>query len=295
MESWFIPAISATFVYGTLNFLYKAAAERGLDSDRVVNTVGASVAALSLLTLFATQKENTLSVFTRGVFLYAFCNGLFFGLGALSKFAALRHAPAGTVFPLNRLNNLMVMLVGFLFFRDRPSMMQAAGLVLTIFVIALVSLDRPDESGRPFPHKKRGMIYALLSASCTAASTTVGKLLAGTSENRLAYICCSYFLVFLITTALSAARGKNLAPKSHPKWKSTLVFGLLIGGLNYGGYFLVLKGFGLGPISLVQAIMSMSMVIPIALSCLFYGERLSPANKAAIALAAVSAALISIR
>ncbi|MGD9873807.1 MAG: DMT family transporter [Kiritimatiellia bacterium] len=293
MESWFIPVISATFIYGAINFLYKVVAERNLNADRVVNAVGASVAVLSLLTLAAAQGGKTPAVFTRGVFTYAFFNGLFFGLGALTKFAALKHAPAGTVFPLNRLNNVMVMLVGFLFFHDRPSMMQTAGLALTIGVIALVSLDRPDDSGRPFPRKKRGMIFAMLSASCTAASMTVGKLLADTGENRLAYICCSYFLVFLITTALSAVKGHDLSPRAHPNWKSTLAFGVMIGSLNYAGYFLVLKGFGLGPISLVQAILSMSMVIPIALSYLFYRERLSPANKIAIALAVISAVLIS--
>lgn len=293
MASWFIPVIAATFIYGAINFLYKVAAERQLNSDRVVNVVGAAVALMSLLTLSAAQGGSPLPVFTRSVFQYAFFNGLFFGLGALTKFAALKHAPAGTVFPLNRLNNMMVMVVGFVFFGDRPGAMQTAGLALTVMVIALVSLDRPDESGRTCPHRTRGIIYALLSATCTAASMTVGKLLADTQENRLAYICCSYFLVFLITSALTAAKGGTFPRGGQTGWIPILLFGLLIGGLNYGGYFLVLKGFGMGPISLVQAILSMSMVIPIALSCAFYRERLSPANKIAIVLAVVSAVLIS--
>ena len=294
MPPWFIPVIAATFIYGAINFLYKVAAERQLHSDRIVNMVGAAVALLSLLTLTAAQRGNPFPVFTRGVFLYAFFNGLFFGLGALTKFAALRHAPAGTVFPLNRLNNMMVMLAGFLFFGDRPSVVQAAGLALTILVIALVSLDRPDSSGgHNFPHRKRGVVCALLSATCTASSMTVGKLLADTQENRLAYICCSYFLVFLITSAMTAVRKGSLPRGGRTGWMPVLAFGLMIGGLNYGGYFLVLKGFGMGPISLVQAILSMSMVIPIALSCVFYRERLSPANKLAIVLAVISAALIS--
>ena len=51
MEPWVIYTLSATLLYGALNFLFKMAAERGHDTDGLVSVVGLAVAVMALATL----------------------------------------------------------------------------------------------------------------------------------------------------------------------------------------------------------------------------------------------------
>jgi len=282
-------------LYGLLNFLFKVAAEKGYTADLLVNLVGLTVSVLAFGTLIVTT-ENPLTQFTRPVLTYALFNGLFFALGSLAKFGALKKAPAAIVFPLNRLNTVLVMLVGFLFFQEAPRPMQIAGMVMGIGVLVLITLEQRNHFKSSGDRTLLlGVLFAVGSAVFTALSMTVGKLLAESSSNRLAYISVSYALVFLFTL------GKQSVKQRGMQWLPQLLngpmflYGSAIGLLNFVGYFLVLQAFGSGPISLSQAIFSSSILIPIVLSRLFYHEKLTPMRMAAIALAILSVVFISMK
>ncbi len=64
-------------------------------------------------TMWATTRHPWAQL-TRPVLAYAFQRA-FFALGSLAKVGALKRAPAAIVFPLNRLNTLAVMVIGFVF------------------------------------------------------------------------------------------------------------------------------------------------------------------------------------
>ena len=81
MEPWVVYTVGATALYGALNFLFKAAAERGHDTDGLVSVVGLAVAVLALGTLPFTAPRPWVA-FTGPVLGFAFFNGLFFALGA---------------------------------------------------------------------------------------------------------------------------------------------------------------------------------------------------------------------
>lgn len=290
-----INTLAGTLLYGVLNFLFKVAAEKGYKADLLVNIVGLTVSVMALGTLFFTT-ENALAQFTRPVLTYAVFNGLFFALGSLAKFGALQQAPAAIVFPLNRLNTVLVMLVGFLFFHEAPRPMQMAGMAMGIGVLVMITLEQRSHFRSTGDRIiLLGVLFAVGSAVFTALSMTVGKLLAESSSNRLAYICVSYALVFLFTL------GKQCVVRRGVRWlpellnPAMLLYGGSIGLLNYVGYFLVLQAFGSGPISLSQAIFSSSILIPILLSRLFYHERLTPMRLGAIVLAILSVVFISMK
>jgi drug/metabolite transporter (DMT)-like permease len=293
MDPWIIYTLLATLLYGVLNFLFKAAAERGHDPDGLVNIVGLTVAILAFGTLLATTGTPATAL-TRDMLVYAFFNGLFFALGSLSKMAALKRAPAAVVFPLNRLNTVGVMLIGILFFAEAPRPLQWLGIAAGLGVLGLIVFEpRGGFSAARRAANKAGIALAAASAFFTALSMTVGKLLAESPENRLAYIGASYTLVFLFTLGRqTASRRRGNAPAIRPG-RERLLFGGAIGGLNFAGYFLVLQAFGSGPISLSQAIFSSSILIPILLSRWLYHERFTPARTAALALAVLSVVLIS--
>ncbi len=290
-----VNTLAATVLYGGLNFLFKMAAEKGYEADRLVNIVGLTVAVLALATLSVTSRQP-LALFTRPVMIYALFNGFFFALGSLAKMGALKRAPAAIVFSLNRFNTVLVMLVGVAVFHEVPRPLQMLGMVTGLGVLALITFEhRADFRASGDRTILLGGAWAVGSAVFTALSMTVGKLLAESSSNRLAYICVSYALVFLFTL------GKQSVARRGVTWIPELLdaklclYGAGIGVLNFAGYFLVLQAFGSGPISLSQAIFSSSILIPILLSRLLYHEKLTPMRLAAIGLAILSVVLISLK
>lgn len=295
MELWTISILGATLLYGIQHFLYKAAAESGGNGDVLVNIAGGTVAVLALTTLILTE-DHFLHLFTGTVLLYACMNGLTYALAALSNFGALQRAPAAVVFPLNRMNSLLVLLVGVFCFHETIRPLQYAGIAIGLTVLLLISREQRKTFSRTGDRRViTGVFLALTSAAFTTLSMTAGKLLADTAENRFAYITCSYSLVFLFTLFRRRFRThpRTVAnPVTHPH--RFLCFGLAIGTLNFSGYYLVLTAFGSGPISLSQAIFSSSIIIPVVLSRILFGERLTPVRLAAILLAVLSVVLISL-
>lgn len=289
MESWVAYTLLATLLYGLLHFLYKVAAERGHGGDGLVSVVGLSVALLAMATLWATAPSLP-SAFTVPLLVYALFNGAFFALGSLTNYGALKRAPAATVFSLNRLNTLGVMAIGFAFFQETPRLVQALGIVAGLGVLGTIAFEQRGTArggGRP-----GGILLALASALFTALSMTVGKLLADSPENRIAYIAASYALVYLFTVGRNVAAGRRAGGERVRLDAETVLFGAAIGALNFAGYFLLLQAFGSGPISLSQAIFGSSIVVPVLLSRWIYGERLTPPRLAAMGLAILSVVLI---
>lgn len=295
MEIWIVYTLMATLLYGILNFLFKAAAERGHDADGLVNIVGLSVAVLAWGTFFLTTPQPWAQI-TRTVLVYAFFNGLFFALGSLSKYGALKRAPAAIVFPLNRLNTLAVMAIGFVFFHEVPRPIQMLGIVAGIGVLAVITLEqRAPFRGAGQRTVVGGIILALVGAVFTSLSMTVGKLLAESSANRLAYIGASYTLVFFFTLVRSQMARHKRGDRFRWHIGEMAAFGAAIGLLNFAGYFLVLQAFGSGPISLSQAIFSSSIVVPIMLSHWLFHEKLTPQRVAAVGLAILSVVFMTLK
>ena len=71
-------------------------------------------------------------------------------------------------------------------------------------------------------------------------------------------------------------------------------FGIIIGILNFSGYFMVLSAFETGPLSLIQGISSNSFIIPVVLSIFVFKEKFSYKNAVVVILAVLSILLIKL-
>ncbi|MCD6412910.1 MAG: hypothetical protein J7L54_02040 [Elusimicrobia bacterium] len=54
--NWFYAILSATFIYGLINFLYKVGAAKKYQSSSIVNVQAATVAILSLIFVVALKR-----------------------------------------------------------------------------------------------------------------------------------------------------------------------------------------------------------------------------------------------
>lgn len=294
---WFIYAVTATFLYGMMNFMFKLGARKGCSSSLLLNRSAATVATLSGIFLFISGDEFSLSA----VMIYALINSSFFAAGNLCKITALKKAPAATVFPVTKLNAAFVIIFSIIVYGDRPHLLQWLGLILSFSVLLLAGATGKKNEKKGLSNEQIGILLALGSALCTSTSMITGRE-SSRAVSKLAFMFISYTLVAIYTFLIN----KYVNNKQHKESKkyqsadsdmkhknpSPLIFGMAAGVFNFSGYYLVLNAFASGEMSLIQGIFSNSFIIPIVLSALFLKEKLYFKHYVMIALTVLSVILI---
>lgn len=284
LNNWFVMSLAALLCYGLFAFLYKVAAVRKMNSVAVVNLSTATVFGLGLAVLvvrgFVVPERPSLLFLAVG-------NGLFFTLGSVLKMESLRFLPAAIAFSLAKTNILFVLLAAVAIFGERPSLLQVAGIASAVGML-LIARRRPAlGSGCAHPCS-RGFFLALGGAFCTALTVSLGRTAARSDLDRILYVTCSYGLAAFFSLLWS--RGVGASPRTLGRGGAAL--GMAAGLLNFVGYLCVLQAFAVGPLSAAQPVMSMSILVPIALSALMFKERLTLRNLLALLLALAAAILI---
>jgi drug/metabolite transporter (DMT)-like permease len=285
LDSWFFCIATATVVYGLSNFTYKIAASQNLSSSNIVNKASFTVAVLALISIFITQSDF---INLKWLIIYALLNSSFFALGFICKISALKYIPTTYVFPVVKMNALLVIIVAIIFFGDSPSSAQWFGIGMAFLMFVFVNVDIHSKSNLAnLASSKRGLLFAGISACSTACSMIVGKF-ASTEVPILNYMFLSYCLVMTYSFLVNKKAHGGEKIESHKKY---WFFGIIAGTGNFFGYTLLLKAFSMGPLSLIQAVFSTSMIFPIVLSILFLKEKFS-ILKAFIVLAGLSAVIL---
>ena len=282
---WQPLAIIATVIYGLMNFLYKVAAEQKCSGFYIMSFSGLSVSIISGLIVFA---NGSAFAPLKWLLIFAGINALFFATGSICKIEALKHIPASLTFPVVKFNSVLTIIIAIIFFHERPNSYQIAGILTGFSVIGVLTLEKWKLDN--VKNIKLGFIFSLAAACSTSISMTVGKL-ASKSVPKINYIFISYTLVAFYSYIASSQKRAN--PNNEKLKFKDAFFGCLIGSLNLFGYFLVLKAFSIGPMSGVQPIFAMSIVMPILLSRIFYKEELNLYRVGALILSLLSIILIA--
>jgi drug/metabolite transporter (DMT)-like permease len=278
MGSWYSFAIIALFLMGTQRFLYKVSAERKCNTAWTTFSFMATVAILSSI-LFLVLDESVTSI----RFL------LFIALVNSTHIEALKNIPAGVAYPIIRLSAVFVVIFSILFFKDRPSFYQVIGIVLALVVIVLLTRDFGDETtsnGR----RKTGFICVFVALVAGAVAIVSSKF-AAMHTNKMAFIAFSY----LASTFFALGLRKRLqTEEANANPKDALLIGLVMGLINFAGYYSYLKALSAGPLSIITALTGMHFIIAIILSALIYKEKLTPSRILGISLTVVSVILLKL-
>jgi drug/metabolite transporter (DMT)-like permease len=280
--SWYTATLLATLTYGVLQGLQKIAATRSLSLPRILLGSAFTVSALAFGATLLTGEQAD----DGRLFAFAGLNSLLFSAGSLLMLFALRRAPAALVLPVNKLDTLLVVLVGAVVFGERPAGLQWAGAALGLAVVGVLSAPEPGQA-RGATGSLRGLLLAAGAAFCFAGSMTVSKV-AASAAPRLAFVASSYAF-----TALLALVALRLGPPDDPRLeRRALAWGAIIGVLNFVGYLLILDAFARGPLALIQPVFASSMLIAIWISRRALGERISRRQALALVLSLGSVLLI---
>lgn len=273
--------------------MYKIAAHHNCSSHKIIKISAVTISILSLIIVIITASPFTNF---KMLFFFALINSFFFGMGSIIKIQSLKYIPTSFAFPITKLNAILLIIYALILFNDRPTVLQWVGIGTSIFVLAYISFNIKSENKKTKIKDKKqltGILFALLAAFATSISMLTGKY-ASTEVPKINFIFISYTMVIVYTVIINKFVVKKDQKKKNSDSKKVILFGIIIGLLNFAGYYLVLSAFATGPLSLIQGISSNSFIIPIVLSVIFLKEKFTYKNAIVVALSILSIILIKI-
>jgi drug/metabolite transporter (DMT)-like permease len=213
----------------------------------------------------------------------ALLNSASFVLGTVTHIEALKHVPAGVVYPILRLNMVVVVLFGVFVLDDRVSLHQVLGILLAIAVILILTKD-VDRSKGSMGRVRRGLFLLFASLVCGSVASISSKF-AALYSSKLGFMALSYFLGTLFSAGLIRKSGTDAARKER---KDAILIGVVMGLINFAGFYSFLSALSVGPLSIIVSMVGMHFVIAVILSAIVYKEKLSARRILGIALTVAS-------
>jgi drug/metabolite transporter (DMT)-like permease len=276
MPEWYLLSLAALILLGTQRFLYKVAAERNCSSSLTTAVFMGTVTVMSAAA-FVVSEEPVGDL--GSLALLSLVNAVAFALATVAHMEALRHLPAGITFPLTRLSILVVIVFSFFFFNERPNLFQWVGILLGFFVVAVLAGEAGSET-RPEGRAGTGLLFIAVCVFCGAAAAISSKL-AAVSTSKAGFMALSYLLATFFSLGVDKKWGKR---KEGTSSGEAVKIGMVMGLLNFFGFYAFLSALATGPLSMISLITGMHFVIAIALSVLLYRETVSRPKTIAIGL-----------
>jgi len=267
MPHWYLFSLAALLLLGTQRFLYKVAAERDCRTPLTTAVFMGTVTLLSGAVFFA-SGEGVGNL--RALIVLALINSISFSLSTVAHMEALRHLPAGITFPLTRLSLVVVILFSIVWLGERPGTPQWLGIALALAVVAVLAREAGSEV-RPRGRTGTGLTLVAVCILCGAAAAISSKL-AAVSTTKSGFMALSYLMGTFFSLAIDLKWGKKTVAGRPAE---AVKIGLLMGLLNFFGFYAFLTALESGPLSLVALITGMHFVIAIALSVLLYHEKMT--------------------
>ncbi|MBP1741892.1 MAG: putative transporter protein, partial [Deltaproteobacteria bacterium] len=230
---------------------------------------------------FLALKESVSDA--RMLLLTAGINSASFVLGTITHIEALKYVPSSVVYPIIRLNMVVVVLFSILFLHDRVSLHQVLGILLAIAVIVILTRDAEELKGA-MRSVRKGLFLVFVSLVSGSVASISSKF-AAVYSNKLGFMALSYFLGTVFSAALIRKSGKEGSGGSRI---DAIRIGLLMGLINFMGFYTFLAALSVGPLSIIVSITGMHFVIAVLLSVIVYKEKLSGMRIVGMGLAIVS-------
>ena len=267
MVNWYAYSLIALLLLGGQRFLYKVVAERHCSSGITTAVFMLTVTFLSGAMLLW-SGDKVLAVPT--LLILSLGNSSSFALATIANIESLKYLPAGISFPLTRLSLVVVVFVSVFLFDEQYTLFHWCGLALACAVVVMTALDIRGTSPMTKPHRL-GFFYIAICILCGAIAAITSKL-AAVMTSKSAFMCLSYAMGTIFSLAIEKKWGDF---KQTNNITTTLVLGIVMGFLNFLGFFAFLTALEVGPLSTIAVITGMHFVVAIVLSVVIYHERLS--------------------
>jgi len=284
--NWFLLTVVCFFLYGIQRFLYKVSAERNCNTALTTLSFMGTVALLSSVFWFG--SDETLKN-TTWLLALAVINSLTFFIDTVVTIEALRYLPTTIVYPLTRMNTVLVVIFSLLYFKDSLNGYQGTGIVLAIAVILTLTRFSAEERKENRNFRKGFLLIGL--AILSGAVAAVSSKFAALYTNSMAFIALTYSLSMLFSLGLQKPFEKGGASR---RYGEALLIGLLVGLVNFAAFVALLQALKTGPLSIIVPVVGMNFVLANILAVVFYREKLTILKTSGILMTVLSLLLMKL-
>lgn len=284
--NWFLLTVVCFFLYGIQRFLYKVSAERNCNTALTTLSFMGTVALLSSVFWFG--SDETLQN-TTWLLALAAINSLTFFIDTVVTIEALRYLPTTIVYPLTRMNTVLVVVFSLLYFKDSLNGYQGTGIVLAIGVILTLTRFSAEERKENRNFRKGFLLIGL--AILSGAVAAVSSKFAAVYTNSMAFIALTYTLSMLFSLGLQKPFEKGGASR---RYGEALLIGLVVGLINFVAFVALLQALKTGPLSIIVPVVGMNFVLANILAVIFYREKLTLVKTVGILMAVLSLLLMKL-
>ena len=172
------------------------------------------------------------------------------------------------IYPLARgTAPLIVSIISALYLGELLSLTKSIGIVaIGLGIMAMAFLNGKNT----IPLSRKALVFAMTTATFTAAYTLLDGVGARTSLNASSYTLWLFAGDSLCMLALAVAfRGKDSITKTLPQWKR----GLVTGALSLGSYWIAIWAMTKAPIALVSGLRESSVLFAMLIAVIFLKEK----------------------
>ena len=285
---WLLMAVLSSIFAGLTAILAKCGIKH-TDSDVATAVRTVVVLIFSWIMVFVVGSAGTISQIEPRSLLFLILSGLATGMSWICYFKALSMADINKVVPIDKSSTILTVLLAIAIFRETNH------LAVKLIGVALIGLgvffmiEKKDTAATE--QKKGWYIYAVLSAVFAALTSILAKVGISGVESNLgtAIRTC---VVLVMAWIIVFARGKHTQVKSIDR-RELLFINLsgLATGASWLCYYYAIQN---GVVSVVVPIDKLSIVVTIAFSYIFFGEKLKKRYAAGLGLMVAGTLLMAI-
>jgi uncharacterized membrane protein len=265
------------------NFSYKVIAQREYDTN--LSATYSYITATILAWIYCMYKEAFLvsyDVFFITLIL-SFINISFFYISVISRVESMKNIDTVIFYPLYKTFwPLMVTAISLLYFGEYLSFKESMGIIIGI-TIPLMLITKAED--RIQKNLKLWVLLVLLTAVVTSVSSVATKMVYIKWWSPEIFLFISLFLGTIYSMIAYQIHWKNRKNKFKTEW--ILKFSIIAWIIHVFAFLTFIKAM-IGNMAIVFTINSFSILVPIILSIIFYGEHFNLKKGIVIALSIVS-------
>lgn len=285
---WLLMAVLSSIFAGLTAILAKCGIKH-TDSDVATAVRTVVVLIFSWIMVFVVGSAGTISQIEPRSLLFLILSGLATGMSWICYFKALSMADINKVVPIDKSSTILTVLLAIVIFQETNHLAVKLVGVALIGIGVFLMIEKKDTSSTE--QKKGWYIYAVLSAVFAALTSILAKVGISGVESNLgtAIRTC---VVLVMAWIIVFARGKQTQVKSIDR-RELLFINLsgLATGASWLCYYYAIQN---GVVSVVVPIDKLSIVVTIAFSYIFFGEKLKKRSAAGLGLMVAGTLLMAI-
>ncbi len=283
METWILYALASAFIGGFYAFSFKVIAQRNYDTYlSTIYSYGIATILSWLLLIYSGNIPEIGTVFFLVGFM-GFINIFFYSTSILTRVESMRNIDSVIFFPLYKTFwPIMVTTVSVFIFQEHLSWREIMGIIFGILV-PLMLLTKSENHIQK--NLWKGVIFVVITSILTSISSIIPKFIHVWNYDIELFI----FTSFLFGMMFSVVGYLFHSKKSDKKYRTHQIapFSMVVGMIHFLAFYTFMRAIS-GNLAIAFTINSFSILVPIILSIIFYGEHFNLKKGIVIGLSIIS-------